>query len=330
VINRSWALASCAFALLLFAGRAAAGPADAVAELLPADTEQFLVLQVKPIIASPAYKKFAAEVVKKVLAREEVKEFVDKTGIDPLKDVERVVLATPPGFNPVKPEGMIVVCGSFDAKKLAVAGLGFVVKYKNNVAVVKDGPYLLLKITFGEGVKKQEWYAAAVDDKRLILSPKQEEVRAALDRVADKKPPAIKDKATLKALAAVDPAVALAGRFDRAQLRLLPGLDDPATAKLIDKVSYGTVEVRAGSDLKATLDLVMSDAAAARAMKPTAFQVAEQVKTLTGVLTLADARCKPLADAARTLQVTTKGRSVLIHGRVPPEALDALAKMAGK
>jgi hypothetical protein len=330
MINRSWLVACCVFAVPLFAGRAAAGAADGVEELLPADTEQFLMLQTKPILSSTAYKKYAADAVKKLLTREEIKEAIDKTGIDPLKDIERIVLATPAGFDPAKPQGMIVVCGTFDTKKLALAGLFFVTKYKNNVAIVKDGPHLLLKLTIGEGVTKQEWYAAVVDDKRLILSPKQEEVRAALDRVADKKPTVVKDKATLKALTAVDAEVALVGRFQSAQLRLLPGFDDPKNAKFLDKVNYGTLEARAGSDIKASVKLVMKDEAAAKAIRPTVSLAVEQVQTLVGLLTLADARNKPLADAAKTLQVTRDGSSIAIRGRIPPESLEALARLIGK
>jgi hypothetical protein len=314
---------------LLLAGRTA-GAAEGVEELLPAGTQQFLVLHVKQLVAAEAYKKHAAATVKALLAQEDVKDLLAQGGIDPLKDVERVVLASPAPFNPAKAEGMAVLCGTFNTKKLAVAALAASLKYKGHVAVVKDGPYLLVKLTGGDLVQKQECFAAVVDANRIILSPKQEDVRAALDRAKDGKPPVVEDKALLKALAAVDPKVTLAGRLDRAQLRPLWGPDDAAAAKLIDKVNFVTVEARVTTDIRLTATLEMADAAAARAMRPAVVQIAEQVKNLTQLLGLAEARAKPIVDAARSLQVTTKGHAVVVQGRAGPELLGLIAKLIGQ
>src|SRR4051794_13138802 len=119
---RSWSVASCTLALLFLAGRPAAG-AKGVEELLPAETQQFLVLHVKQLTTSEAYKKHAAETVKSLLALEEVKEILGQAELAPLKDVERIVLASPAPFNPMKGEGMIVLCGTFDKTKLALGAV---------------------------------------------------------------------------------------------------------------------------------------------------------------------------------------------------------------
>jgi len=329
VIDRLWPVAPCALVLLLLAGRPAVG-AEGVEELLPANTQQFLILHVQQLTASEAYKKHAAETVKDLLARDEVKDLLAKGGIDPLKDIDRVVFASPAPFNPAKAEGMIVLCGTFNTTKLAFTALGAALKYKDHVAIVKDGPYRLVKLTGGDLLLKQECFAAVVDAKRIIVASKQEDVRAALDRAADKKPPVVKDKALLKAFADVDPKVSLVGRLDRGQLRLLWGVDDPVAAKMIAKVNFGTMEVRVTSDIKFTITVEMGDMASVKTMRAAVVQFGGQVQTLTSLLALTDPRAKPLADAARSLQVSTKGRTVTLTGRAPAELLAVLAKLVGQ
>jgi hypothetical protein len=329
MLDRSWSVASCALALLLLAGRPAAG-AENVEELLPANTQQFLVLHIKQLTTSEAYKKHAAEPINALLALDEVKDLLNQAALVPLKDVERVVLAGPAPFNPMKADGMIVLCGKFDKTKLALTALAAAKKYKDNVAIVKDGPYLLVKLTGGDLLQKQECYAAVVDAGRIIISPKQEEVRAALDRAADKKAPVVKDKALLKALAAIDAEVTVVGRLDRAQLRPLWGPEDQLATRLVEKVNFATVEVRVASDITLTVTVEMKDTAAVGTMRGALAQIAEQVKTLTGLFALTEPRAKPLAEAAQTLKVSTKNRSVIVQGRASADVLGALVKLAGQ
>src|ERR1700693_2678303 len=90
MIKRSAALMFRVLALLLPAGWAAAGPGGFEVPL-PADTQQFVVLNVKQILASEVNTKYLLDGFKKSLAAPDAKEFLRKTGIDPLRDIKYVV-----------------------------------------------------------------------------------------------------------------------------------------------------------------------------------------------------------------------------------------------
>jgi hypothetical protein len=314
-------------ALLLFSVQPAFA-ADGVEELLPANSEQFLVLRVKHLLASPAYQKYAAVRVKKLLSRPEVQDVLGKMAFDPLKDLDRIVLAVPAVFDPLKPEGVIVIGGHFDSKRLMTAAFFCTLRYKGNVELVRDGPHRLVKLSSAGTGWAQELYLAVVDDNRIVIGPRQDEVRAALDRAADKKPPVVNNKALLQTLAAADPNLCAVGRLDRTQVRLLTGTDAPGASQLSDAVGYGLVEVRVAADVRVTLSVQMNDPAGVRSMKPVLTQAVEQAKGMTRLLLLADPRLTPVAETASSLQVTAKGRAVLLQGRLSPQVLQAFSRMA--
>src|SRR5262245_7344787 len=56
------------------------------------DTDLLVVVNVKEVVKSPFFTKGAKAEVERVLGRDEVKPYLKGFGIDPLKDVEQVVV----------------------------------------------------------------------------------------------------------------------------------------------------------------------------------------------------------------------------------------------
>jgi hypothetical protein len=298
---------------------------DNIDELLPADTRQFVVLQIKPLVDSELYKKNVTDEIKKQILDALPVEFLTAAQIDPLKDVERIVLATSVISGVQDVNGTIVLCGNFDAKKIEAAAIEQAKKDKNSVTILRDGTQVVYKVG---SIQSTDVHVAVVDARRIIVGVKLDDVKAALERAANKKSTVVKDKEILKALSAVDAKVPLFARFDKGQLRVLPGADDPNTAKLFDKVNFGTIEVRVEADLKFALTLVMNDADSSKELKPKVAELADQLKAMVGLIATAFPDGKPLADAVKKLEVTTKGRTITMQLTVPADVLEAIFKLA--
>jgi hypothetical protein len=120
---RPWLLAA---ALLAPAAPAAAAPAPAarpdLSRFLLDDTDFVVVVNVKQILASPAFTKNYQKQVQELLKNVAVKPWLEGTGFDPLKDVERLVVVMGRSCHPAEQPGeagpVVFVQGRFDPDKL--------------------------------------------------------------------------------------------------------------------------------------------------------------------------------------------------------------------
>jgi hypothetical protein len=120
---RPWSLAAV---LLVAVGPAAAAPAPAprpdLTRFLLDDTDFVLVVNVKQILASPAFTRNFQKQVQDLLQSDAVKPWLEGTGFDPLKDVERLVVvmgrSCHPSENNDESGPLLFVQGRFDPDKL--------------------------------------------------------------------------------------------------------------------------------------------------------------------------------------------------------------------
>src|SRR5258706_465400 len=98
-------------ALYLDPARAAGGPLPAEGLLFPADVRFVVGVDVKRLTSSPLYRRFKAQ------ARPEaLRDLEEKTGIDPERDVDQVLIAGRAAGGAER--GLAAVIGSFDTYKL--------------------------------------------------------------------------------------------------------------------------------------------------------------------------------------------------------------------
>jgi hypothetical protein len=80
--------------------QAAPAPTDEPAKIdkyLPDEAGGVFVVNLKPIRESKAYAKGIEKSVNELLKMDEVQSILKEAGLDPLKDIERVILAITPG-----------------------------------------------------------------------------------------------------------------------------------------------------------------------------------------------------------------------------------------
>src|SRR5271169_4741167 len=103
--------------------RAAPAPTDEPVKIdkyLPDDTVGVFVFNIKLIRESKAYTKGPQKTIEELLKKDEVQAILKEAGLDPIKDIDRVVLGIVPGR-----DGMggpfVVFEGRFDPDKLGAA-----------------------------------------------------------------------------------------------------------------------------------------------------------------------------------------------------------------
>ena len=146
--------------------RAAVGPLPAEALVLPADARFVLGFDVKRVLASPFYQKYA----KSPSSRPETfRDLKEKVGIDPERDVDQVIVAGSGGEKDAS--GVVLVSGRFDRNKLA----GVIEQHKGVTWKSFKGTTLYM---FDEE-KKGAGALAFLDQDTLLLGP-QKALEAAL------------------------------------------------------------------------------------------------------------------------------------------------------
>jgi len=99
-------------------------------KLVPGDSEVVVCLNVKQMMSSDLFKKYALEHVKSALSAPGAAEAIKATGLDPTKDIETVVIAGRMDVQTSK-KAVIFLTGKFDEAKIATA----------TAAAAKDGGY---------------------------------------------------------------------------------------------------------------------------------------------------------------------------------------------
>jgi hypothetical protein len=163
-------------AFLLAAGLALVPAALHGAEadpLLPADTAVVLTVNVRAVLDSGVVQKHALELIKGALKHnEQVEKLLAAAGVDPLKDLTRVVVAAP-GLAPKKV--VAIVHGTFDLDKIHKAADAFAAKNPAELVVHKEGGLRVYESKQGAHAT----FAAFVDRETLVASPTQALVTAA-------------------------------------------------------------------------------------------------------------------------------------------------------
>src|SRR5437879_5962078 len=124
-----------AAALLVLSSAAQAAPAPdepavKIDKYLPDVTGGVFVVDVKQILASKAFTKDVKKQIEDVLKMEEVQNVLKDSGFDPLKDVDRIILAITSGKEEMTGP-FFVVEGRFDAAKFTAKAKELAEKFPN-------------------------------------------------------------------------------------------------------------------------------------------------------------------------------------------------------
>jgi hypothetical protein len=200
-----------ASALAAPAGRTVQAPA--VDRYLPDDADGVLLVNVRQVLASPAYKKGFQKDLAGLLSRPEAQPFLKDAGFDPLKDVERLIVCNSKSCwrdaAGGKDEGPFFLFeGKFDAAKLKAKAAALAKDHAEKVKVL-DGPggAKIYRIDpNGSGP-----YVAVLDSRTVVLAGQKAHVLDALAKASGKKATRFAHKEVAAQLKKLDPKAAVQG-----------------------------------------------------------------------------------------------------------------------
>ena len=197
---------------ILAAALAAPCPARALDPHLPPDTQLYLALDLRKVFDSAVFKKNvlgpARETIKAV---EPLEEALKGLGLDPFKDIDRVILASPGAAEADR--GLAIVHGAFDAAKFKA----YAAKRKN----ADDDSVKLHDVPLGGGARHtvyevavpgsdQSLFVAVASPKVLLASLGKDYVVEAIKQGRSGKKPVLKDKGVAELIERLDPKLPLA------------------------------------------------------------------------------------------------------------------------
>ncbi len=318
-------IAVLSLALLVPAGRAA--ELDA---FLPVDTESYLSINVRQILDSEVFKKAALDQLRDALkSSDEVNDVLKDIGFDPLKDLDRVVIASPRGTETDR--GLIIVHGTFDVKKFQARAAD---------AAETNGDVLKIhKVPLGGGATHDVWevilpnedkslFVALSGNKTLLVSPGKDYVVDAIKQGRLKKKPEMKNKAFQALLEKMDPkqslSIVVLGKA-------LAGAEKMEILPKRAREALGTIEavgggMTVGKEIKLEIAVSSRDETSASGIRET---IDRGVKLATVGLTLVTEDQKGLGlvlEVLKTVKVSAKAKVVTVTARLTQDAIDDFFK----
>jgi hypothetical protein len=306
-------------ALYLDPARAAVGPLPPEALSFPADTRFVMGLDMKRFVASPFYQRMNAQAAASGRARP-FADLEQKTGLNPERDVDQVILAGARGPEKGGGQGAVLVLGRFDRYKVARA-----IETEGRAKVTTKtlaGNTLYL---FNEGRTGEARAAVAfVDDGALVMGT-QRDVEHIVGARSRGEATLGGNAALLALVESVRPGATFWLAGDQTALqgmpKMLPGPGGAGTSQSIELPALKSVIVTGDLDPDVALDVTgeAADEAAAR-------NLADVVRGFVALATLQAGQKPELKQLASAVSVTTDQSRVRVNARFPYALLDTLQK----
>jgi hypothetical protein len=301
------------------------------------DTDGVLTVNVRQIVDAPLFKTNYRALAQKFLKLDDVQKVLTVLGVDPLKDVDRILAVHGESSHRIdaKTGGQgglfFIVRGRFDPAKLAA--------YADVVA--QDNPKLLrvLKATNGtiyEVPLSQPIYIAVPEATAVVASFFKDQVSDALDKASGKKKTQLRYK-DVKTL--IDKADDKQGLWLLATGRMAYAIDvieRKVNGKVVEKpvkqtlTSAGIEEISGGisvtDSVKSAFSVTTKDSAAAKKVVGSLQQDLTEALEKIFAAALKDKMLDPLREFLRTLEVTADGKTVMIQGEVGAKVFEDSVK----
>ena len=297
-------------AIYLSPARAAVGPMPAEGLILPADTRFVVGLDVRRFVQSELYTTN-----RRTMRPESFGELEEKTGLDPERDLDQVVIAGGPSVASGRRQpGLVLVSGRFDRYKLsrAIETSGKGVTWKDH-----QGTTVYM---FGEGRKGAE-AAAFLDDDTLVFGS-QAAVEGTIASRVGGKAPLRTNSALMALLERVKPGSTFWMVGDQSLLSNLPqSVPAPGGS------DGASLQLPAVQNLIVTGDLdpqIAVEATAETADEVAAKNLADVLRGLLALGALQGNQKPELKELASAVSVSTEVNQVHVNARIPHALFQSL------
>lgn len=295
-------------ALYLDPARAAVGPLEAEALALPADSRFVIGLDVQRFVKSPFYGRFSSDRKSQPDAFGQLEE---KFGLNPERDLDRVVIAGRDATGIKKDPGVALITGRFDRYKLGRAA-------EERPGVTTKNHQGTPMYLYNEE-KKGATAVAFLDDETLVLGS-QSGVEAVIENRAKGAGGLRGNTALLALIGSVKPGSTFWMAGDQTLLSNLPqaipggtggtGMQLPALRSMV---------VTGDLDPVVALQITGETADAAAAQN-----LADIVRGLVAIASLQAHQKPEFKQLASAVSVTTEAHRVRVNARFPYELLESL------
>jgi hypothetical protein len=299
---------SVALSALLLRGAKAPGPLPREALALPAETRVITGLDVRKLVASRLYKRYAG------MMPMPLADIKGKTGLDPEHDIDSVVLANTGD----KPDaGVVFVFGTFNLGNLTHAVDS---PDHKNVVEKKVGGDTLFTYEDKNGVSA----AVVLLNDHAVLLGSGPAVQAVLANLTSGATPLQGNKTLMGLLARLRTGATVWMAGDQTLLSQLPRVLPGSQSGNIPAMNLPALQsVTAVGDLD---PMIVFDLQADTADAASAKSLGDLVRGLVALGTMQAAQKPELQGLVSALNVTNDQNHVLLSARLPYEVLDALQK----
>jgi hypothetical protein len=338
----SWHASLATFFFLATAMPASAGELD---KYLPNDTDFVLSVNVKQILASPAFAKHYQKQVEDLLKMEPVPMMLKDSGFDPLKDVDRVLVGMGKRFHQVDVDPntgatssagggpMLLVKGRFDSAKLKAKADQLAKEFPQFLKIHKDGATPVYEI--GDG-QRSIYFVAVLDPSTLVAAPSKSSAVEVLERAADKAKAEFQHPDLPQTLKALDPKLSIEAAGLSGMISGTSVTSRKANGKITTEVKYTTLadsglkgfHGQAAIDKDVQIKVVLSAKDADRA-KELAKTIDEGVKGAIEQISkesTGDKEFAALVESMKAIKINTKNDTLTIEAKGEASAGVAFVK----
>jgi hypothetical protein len=307
-----------AVALPAFAAEPAAPKFE---KYLPDAADGVITINVRQLLDSELIKKAGLD---KALAGDDAQKSFKELGLDPLKDIERVIIS---GDKEKGDDAFVIVQGKFDPAKLAAAAeatakekgdhvkvhkfeYGTAYELTNLDEVVKLPPQAAAVV--GGNLKGRSLFATIPDKGHVVLVGSKEAAETVLAKAAGKKTTKLSSKDLSGLLAKMDLKQSVAVAMPA------PGGEE--------KVKSITGGITVTSDVKTRFTVAATDADAAKQVDTAIGDQIEMARGLVKLVALQEKGLMPALDILDGVKHEAKDASVGISSDIKGETLQKLAK----
>lgn len=305
---------------------AAPSRAAEVDNLLPKETEYVIQLNVKQMVESDIVKKLFLAQLKQTLEGKDAAKILKDLGLDPMKDIEKVTVGAW-GKGQADMNGLIVVRGTFDAKKMMETAQTYAKESADKFSIIKEGEFELIKFTGDDG---KDGFISVREGKPIIAGTDKKLVAASAEASDAKAKPVLSKELTALVLKQDAKASMFACGITEGKIGEIPGdLGQLKGLVDVDKLKAGITKsstmgltVNLGKEVTVAIKIGMKDDDSADDFAGELTKLVTAAKTFLPLIGGMQKQFKALIDdVTANLASSSKDKDVVVTVKLSAEAI---------